>query len=383
MSKLTELLTELCPDGVDYRLLNDTCVIKRGIRVVRSQLKLEGTIPVYQNSLTPMGYHESSNCPANSSFIIAAGAAGDVGYSQVPFWAADDCFYFDCPESLLERFLYYVLSSNQEYIYSKVRKASIPRLARNFIEDLKIPVPPLPVQSEIVQILDNFTELTAELTARRKQYQYYLDTLLSGCDNVPKLSLSECCITIADGDHQPPPKTDSGIPFITISNINSYKKIDFNNTMFVAQNYYDALDSKRKAQAGDILYTVVGSYGTPVYIDKNYKFVFQRHIAILRPNEKQIIPKFLYYAMQSSAFYRQAELAAVGAAQKTISLSSLNKMKVPVPSISEQAHIISIVDRFNALCNDLTSGLPAEIEARQKQYEYYRDKLLTFKEKEA
>ncbi len=183
MSRLAELLVELCPDGVEYKRLNDTCIIKRGIRVVRNQLKFEGTIPVYQNSLTPMGYHDKSNCSAGTAFIIVAGAAGDVGYSPIPFWAADDCFYFDCPESLLGRFLYYVLSSKQMYLYSKVRKASIPRLARNHIEDLKIPVPPLPVQAEIVRILDNFTELTAELTAeleaRKKQYEFYRDKLLN------------------------------------------------------------------------------------------------------------------------------------------------------------------------------------------------------------
>jgi len=187
MSKLDELILDLCPDGVEYKKLNDACIIRRGIRVVRSQLKLEGDIPVYQNSLTPMGYHEKSNCPADTTFIIVAGAAGDVGYSRVPFWAADDCFCFDCPESLFGRFLYYVLSSNQLYLYSKVRKASIPRLARNFIEDLKIPVPPLPIQREIVRILDDFTRLTEELNeklseelvVRKKQYEYYRDKLLT------------------------------------------------------------------------------------------------------------------------------------------------------------------------------------------------------------
>ena len=243
------------------------------------------------------------------------------------------------------------------------------------------------MQSEIVRILDNFTELiaelTAELTARKSQYQYYQDSLLTFSASVPRLTLSECCVSIADGDHQPPPKTESGIPFITISNINSYKKIDFTDTMFVSEKYYDGLDIKRKAQTDDILYTVVGSFGTPVYIDKDYKFAFQRHIAILRPNKKLIIPKYLYYAMQSSTFHRQAESVAIGAAQRTISLTSLNNMKIPVPDLSEQARIISILDCFDTLCNDLISGLPAEIAARQKQYEYYRDKLLTFKEKKS
>lgn len=187
MSRLEQLIQELCPEGIDYAELSRMCTIKRGIRVVRKQLKPDGQFPVYQNSLTPMGYYEKWNCPAHTTFIIAAGAAGDIGYSNIKFWAADDCFYFDCSETLLNRFLYYILMSKQSYLYSRVRKASIPRLARNFIEELRIPVPPLPVQAEIVRILDNFTELTAELTeqltteltARKKQYEYYRDMLLN------------------------------------------------------------------------------------------------------------------------------------------------------------------------------------------------------------
>jgi len=195
MSRLDKLIRELCPDGVEYKKLNDACAINRGIRVVRKQLKETGQFPVFQNSLTPMGYHDKNNCSADTVFIIVAGAAGDIGYSKTEFWAADDCFYFLCPETLSSRYLYHALTSQQIYLYSKVRKASIPRLARDFIENLKIPVPPLPVQKEIVRILDNFTELTikltAELAARQKQYEYYRDKLLSFCPPVDICAYTE------------------------------------------------------------------------------------------------------------------------------------------------------------------------------------------------
>ena len=104
--------------------------------------------------------------------------------------------------------------------------------------------------------------------------------------------LCDCCVSIADGDHQAPPKSDSGIPFVTISNINASNQFDFTDTMFVPQEYYDRLDSKRKAQKGDILYSVVGSFGIPVFMKETIPFVFQRHIAILRPNDT-ILPRFL------------------------------------------------------------------------------------------
>lgn len=128
---------------------------------------------------------------ANTTFIIVAGAAGEIGYSTVDFWAADDCFYFECGEMILNKYIYYLLLKNKYLLLSKVRKASIPRLSRVAIEQLLVPVPPLEIQYEIVRILDNFTELTtkltaeltAELTARQKQYEYYRDKLLDfkGC----------------------------------------------------------------------------------------------------------------------------------------------------------------------------------------------------------
>lgn len=183
MSKLEKLIAELCPDGIEYRCLKDSVSIMRGTRVVKNQLMETGEYPVFQNCLTPMGYYNKFNCKENTVFIIVAGAAGEIGYSSTDFWAADDCFCLICPPNLESRFLYHNLLSQHNFILSKVRRASIPRLARDVVENLSIPVPPLPVQREIVRILDNFTELTAELTAeieaRQKQYEYYRDKLLS------------------------------------------------------------------------------------------------------------------------------------------------------------------------------------------------------------
>lgn len=179
MSKLEELIKELCPDGVEYYELAQVVSPNRGVRVIKSQLKNEGKYPVFQNCLTPMGYYDSYNFPAGTSFIIVGGAAAEIGYSDVDFWAADDCVGMECGEKIINRYLYHVLLNKKSYLVSNVRKASIPRLSRTVIEKMQIPVPPIPVQEEIVRILDSFTELTAELTARKKQYEYYRDLLLS------------------------------------------------------------------------------------------------------------------------------------------------------------------------------------------------------------
>lgn len=161
--------------------------------------------------------------------------------------------------------------------------------------------------------------------------------------------LEECCVSIADGDHMPPPKSDSGVPFVTIANVDSYNHFDFSNTMYVPRAYYDKLDNKRKATCGDVLLTVVGSFGIPILISDSIPFVFQRHIAILRPNADVIDFRFLYYTMLSKAFFAQADTYAIGAAQRTISLTSLRRMKISVPPMTVQNKIADVLSVFDAL----------------------------------
>lgn len=185
--------------------------------------------------------------------------------------------------------------------------------------------------------------------------------------NWKKMKLSNCCVSISDGDHQPPPKADNGVPFVTISNITSTNQFDFSNTMFVPQEYYDKLDTKRKAQSGDVLYSVVGSFGIPVYIKNNKSFVFQRHIAILRPNEK-ILPRFLYYTMLSRDFYAKADAIAVGAAQRTVGLSALRNIEIDVPNIDEQTRIVDILSAYDNLIENNQKQIKLLEEAAQCLY---------------
>ena len=167
--------------------LENIADISRGVRVVRNQLGTDGAYPVFQNSMTPLGYNEKANCSADTTFIIAAGAAGEIGYSRTDFWAADDCFYLECSDMLNDRYIYYVLLCQQRHILSKVRRSSVPRLSRSVIENIIIPLPPLKEQERIVSILDRFdalcndltSGLPAEIEARQKQYEHYRDKLLA------------------------------------------------------------------------------------------------------------------------------------------------------------------------------------------------------------
>ena len=182
-----------------------------------------------------------------------------------------------------------------------------------------------------------------------------------------KVKLADCCISISDGDHQPPPKAVSGIPFVTIANINKSNQFDFSDTMFVPKEYYDRLDSKRKAQVGDILYSVVGSFGIPVLIKEEKPFVFQRHIAILRPNER-INSAFLFYTMLTRDFYAKADAAAIGAAQRTVSLTALRGMEITVPPLEVQEAIASRLSAYDNLIENNQKQIKLLEEAAQRLY---------------
>ena len=182
-----------------------------------------------------------------------------------------------------------------------------------------------------------------------------------------KVKLLKCCLSISDGDHQPPPKAEYGVPFVTIADIDQSNQFDFSNTMFVPQEYYDQLDAKRKAQVGDVLYSVVGSLGIPVLIKEYLPFVFQRHIAILRPNEK-LIPAFLYYTMLSKEFYAKADAVAIGAAQRTISLNALRNIEISLPPVDVQEKIVQNLSAYDDLVENNQKQIRLLEEAAQRLY---------------
>ena len=171
----------------EWKTLGEICEINRGVRVVRSELEQEGKYPVYQNSLAPLGYYDKCNYPANTTFIISAGAAGKVGYSDVDFWAADDCLCIKCPEALNAKFLFYYMLDKQDFFLSQVRHASVPRMSRTIVENFKLPIPSLAEQARIVAILDKFEKLItsmeegipAEQIRQQRRYEYYRDLLLT------------------------------------------------------------------------------------------------------------------------------------------------------------------------------------------------------------
>lgn len=205
MSRLKELIERLCPDGVEYKPLGEICNILRGKRLTKTEMISDGIYPVYHGGLEPLGHYDKSNREANTVMIINVGAsAGTVGFCDKAFWSSDGCFCLSHSADVKSKFAYYYLSNNQKDFVSKVRHAGIPTLDAKVIRDYMIPVPPIEVQEEIVRILDRFTDyaasLQAELQARKEQYEYYRNLLLTfnpsacgcGTDGEQEIKVTTC-----------------------------------------------------------------------------------------------------------------------------------------------------------------------------------------------
>ena len=249
----------------------------------------------------------------------------------------------------------------------------IPSLTVPMLEKVIIPLPPLPIQNEIVRILDNFTELTA----RKKQYEYYSNELLS-FSNVQYYALEDLC-DIVDYRGKTPKKVEAGVFLVTAKNIRK-GYIDYEKSKeYIGLEDYDDVMHRGYPQKGDVLITTEAPCGNVAQIDKEDIALAQRVIKY-RPKSASLNSTFLKYILLGNEFQKKLLVTATGGTVKGIKGSKLHKLTIPVPPIEDQERIVSILDRFEFLCNDITNGLPAEIEARRKQYEYYRDKLLTFKE---
>lgn len=393
MTKLEKLIAQLCPDGVEYRPLNTVAHYAKQ-RIDASEVNEDTYVGVENLLQNKQGKIAATSVPKTGTVIAFEKdniLIGNIRPYLRKIWLADCnggtngdvlAIHVEDKTTLTPNFLYYVLSSEDFFLYDiqNSKGAKMPRGSKDAVMNYQVPVPPLPIQSEIVRILDNFTELTveltAELTARRQQYEYYRDRLLAV--DAPYHSIESLC-DIVDYRGKTPQKVDSGIFLITAKNIRK-GYIDYEKSQeFIAVEDYDNVMRRGLPQIGDVLITTEAPCGNVAQIDRENIALAQRVIKY-RPKTSALNSTYLKHVLLGSEFQNKLLSASTGGTVKGIKGSKLHQLTIPVPSIQEQERIIAILDRFDALCNNLTSGLPAEIEARQKQYEYYRDKLLTFRE---
>jgi type I restriction enzyme S subunit len=381
MSKLDRLIAELCPDGVECAPLGEICDITRGRVMSKDYLRDNvGDYPVYSSQTANngiFGYINTYDYDCESITWTTDGAnAGSVFYHVgEKFSITNVCGLLKVKDidKISAKFIYYILQiSAKDYVNDGMGN---PKLMSNVMAKVIIPLPPLSIQQEIVRILDKFTELTAELTARKKQYQYYRNELLTFGDDVPVVLLGEVCLHTSNIRWK---ESDDEYYYIDLTSV------DRETNKIQPEQVINSANAPSRAQQiiknNDVLFaTTRPTLQRYCFIPSKFDGqICSTGYCILRANTQRILPKFLYFTITTGNFNLYVENNQEGTSYPAISDAKVKRYKFSLPSLEEQARIVSILDRFDTLTTDITSGLPAEIEARRKQYEYYRDKLLTF-----
>lgn len=382
MSRLEELIQELCPNGVEYDLLKNISEMQRGTSLTKKNAT-PGNIPVVSGGREPAFYCDTNNRDGETITVAGSGAgAGYVQYWSEPIFVAD-AFSIKSNEKTTTKYLYYYLEGKQDFIYSTQKGGGVPHVHISSIENMKIPVPPLEVQREIVRILDSFTllttELRAELTARKEQYEYYRDALLAFRAETPQVRLGDICTLITKGT-TPKSYTTSGVAFVKTEAFEDSRIIP-ERLSYVDNETHTTFLKRSNLEEDDILITIAGAtIGKCAMVPKDILPAnTNQALAIIRLADGNS-PKYVMYVLQSYIMKRYMAKSIKGSAQPNLNLQQLNDFIFPLPSLAAQMRLVHLLDNFDAICSDLNIGLPAEIEARQKQYEFYRDKLLSFKQ---
>ncbi len=395
MSKIEELIEKYCPEGVEYKTIKKLAEVGTGSSN-GNESEENGLYPFFVRSQI-IKRKNTYEFDEEAIIIPGEGGIGDIFHYVNGKYALHQRVYriHFLTKIVNVRFAYYYMFAYfKPFILKKAVSATVTSIRKPMIEDFTIPVPPLPVQEEIVRILDKFTsleaELEAELEARRKQYEYYRDKLLSFNEigggvarQVRWMKMSE--IGYFYGGLTGKSKSDFGngnAKFITYMNVFSNVAINLNcnDTVKINQG-----EKQNRIELGDIIFT--GSSETPeesgmssvMTNTTNTDYYLNSFCFGFRLDDKSLLlPDFSKHLFRSKEMRKQIVLCASGVTRFNISKKRMEKIIVPIPTIEYQQYVATILDKFDALVNDISTGLPAEIEARRKQYEYYRNKLLTF-----
>ena len=409
MSKLEKLIQQYCPDGVEYVRLGDVMSIQRGAspRPIQNYLTDDeygipwikiGDVSIESKYITSTKERVTKEGAAKSRFLKRGSfiLSNSMSFGRPYILEIDGCIHdgwismCDFEKHLLPDFLYYLLRSSvvQDFWISKANSGgAVTNLNSDIVRSTLIPVPPLPVQEEIVRVLDTFTELQAELQKRLQQYNYYRDNLLTNFtpEQAPKeYTLGEVTVDIYSGATPSKEKREywvnGTIPWMSSGEVNLGQVYEVEGR--ITQLGYDKCSTKMVPE-GSVVIALAGqgkTRGTVAILRTSV--CTNQSLAALVPQKEIVSGEYLYYYLKTQ-YAKLREVSAGDGTRGGLNLKMLKAYKVVIPSHKAQDQIVAILDRFDTLTNDLTSGLPAEIEKRRQQYEFYRDKLLTFKRKEA
>lgn len=407
MSKIDDLIEKLCPNGVEYKPIWSLTAWDKKFNGVDKE-KQKNVISYKYYLSTDFAKVEKKN--GNIKYI-STGISGDdrytteelagdylaegevvcipwggtpnVKYHKGKFVTGDNRIATSLDVNILSnKFLYYWMQSKINVISKFYRGSGIKHPSMKDVLDMNIAVPPLEVQCEIVHILDDFTllsaELSAELKAREKQYDYYTEKIWSYLENEKRVRLDTIC-EIGDGLHGTPEyENNTKLWFVNGNNLENGRIIINKSTKEISNKSYNKYNGNYKI--GTILMSINGTIGKIAYYTGE-KIILGKSAAYFEViEENTVCNKYLYYYLQSKKALQYFENNKTGSTIKNLGLKALREMKIPFPDRGKQEEIAGKLEKLDKLCNDISEGLPAEIEARQKQYEYYRDKLLTFKE---
>ena len=390
MSRLEELIKEHCPDGVTYKKIKDVYKRLKGTPITAGKMKeiedSDGDIRVFAGGKTVINARKQDIPNANitkvPAVLVQSRGVIDFVFYDRPFTFKNEMWAYTAEEKDSVKYLYYVLKNNTDHFREAASgMGSLPQISLPVTEEFIIPVPPLEVQREIVRILDNFTELTAELTseltARKKQYDYYRDALLhldKTGEEAPRVMVGDLA-TFTYG-YTDTAKSEGDTRFIRITDI-----LDNGTLNPEDAKYITLTDESRKylLKKGDLLLARTGAtYGKTLYVPDDSPAVYASFLIKINLDNNRILNRFYWHFAQSNSYWYQANKLVSTGGQPQFNTGAISRVKVPVPPLETQEKIIDVLDNFDAICSDLNIGLPAEIEARKLQYEYYRDLLLSF-----
>jgi type I restriction enzyme S subunit len=345
---------------VEWKKLGDVCEVLRGKRLTKSQLSESEGYPVLHGGASPMGYYKDYNRKANTTVVVNTGNAGSVFFYDKPFWSSDACYSLYPNKNILDKFLYLYVYGCEPILKGKIRAGAMPTIDANAIKTLTIPVPSLEEQNRIVGILDTFTDsienLKQQIAQRRKQYEHYRDQLLDleGKEGVEMIPLKDVA-DIGTGSSNTNEGLEKGkYPFYTRGKEVLWKnEYEFDETSIITAG--DGVG------VGKVFHFVSG------------KFALHQRAYRIHIKTEEINPRFIFFYMVSN-FEKYIKMKSFFAAVTSVRKPMIFNYPIPKCTILIQQRIVSILDTFEASISNLES----QLEQRQKQYEYYRNQLLTF-----